>query len=221
MRSAACRGALAISVAPPRPADRDNAVFVYQRAFEAMGRTANGDDRANGTWEWDKAWWKAWNAHLVARADESGKVDFDLHDPQLHRFLARQAPRSRSCGKRLRCPVTTSSTTIPGSIWPRSSPRSSRYLRQPACWRLDALGSAAEGNNRQAIDDINALFLLAHHVAGDNALVTMLVAVSMDGTAVSALQAVLACDRVAGEDLATVRIPDAGRLHAVLKRASV
>ena len=135
---------MAISVAPPRPADRDNAVFVYQRAFEAMGRTANGDDRANGTWEWDKAWWKAWNAHWSRGADESGKVDFDLHDPQLHR-LARQAPR---------CAFLRKATAMPGyyveydytrfdlaAFIPEIQP----ILTAARLLALDALGSAAEG----------------------------------------------------------------------------
>ncbi len=84
-------GARALSVAPPRLPDRDNAAFVYQQAFAAMGRESKDDDSAPGAWLWDDAWRKAWEEKWTTW-EPKGTVAFDVHDPELRRFLARQRP---------------------------------------------------------------------------------------------------------------------------------
>ncbi len=83
-------GKVALSVAPPRVPDRDNAALVYQRAFEAMGSADQNDDAIPGGWQWDEASRKAWEE---AWTDWQTKVDFDTHNPAMRQFLARQAPR--------------------------------------------------------------------------------------------------------------------------------
>ena len=83
-------GAVALSVAPPRVPDRDNAALVYQRAFEAMGREDEADDSVPGAWQWDEASRKAWE-DAWKQWDTTQKIDFDVHDPALRKFLSRQA----------------------------------------------------------------------------------------------------------------------------------
>ena len=79
-------GALALSVAPARLPDRDNAVIVYQQACEAMGL----DETAPGGSTWEKKWQDAWREKWTMRQN-SEKIGFDPHDPELRRFLKRQS----------------------------------------------------------------------------------------------------------------------------------
>ena len=79
-------GALALWVAPARLPDRDNAAIVYQQACEATGL----DDAAPGGSTWEKKWQEAWREKW-AMGQNSEKIGFDLHDPELRRFLKRQS----------------------------------------------------------------------------------------------------------------------------------
>ena len=85
-------GALALSVAPPRVPDRDNAALVYQRAFEAMGRERQDEDWVPGVWLWDDDLRNAWEGTWT-QWETTGKIEFDVHEPALRRFQAREAQR--------------------------------------------------------------------------------------------------------------------------------
>jgi len=70
-------GALALSVAPPRIPDRDNAALVYQQAVEVMGPAES----------WNDAWDQKWEESASGK-----KPGFDPQEPKLREFLKQQTP---------------------------------------------------------------------------------------------------------------------------------
>ncbi len=70
-------GALALSVAPARLSDRENAALVYLQAFESMG------DKDS----WPRVWedWTAWT-----NADPPRDTEFDTQVAELTQFVQRQ-----------------------------------------------------------------------------------------------------------------------------------
>ena len=84
-------GALALSVAPARVPDRDNAALIYAQAFQAAG------DRST----WPKAFGDKWCNWL-----NPGQAGFDAKDAQLRGFLKQQAGGLvllREAGKKPAC----------------------------------------------------------------------------------------------------------------------
>ena len=94
-------GTLALSVAPARVADRENAALVYLEAFESMG------DKDS----WPKAWeeWTAWTA-----ADWSGEAKLDIQNAELTQFCCDKNSRWNCCWKRRVSRDATLNTTMVG-----------------------------------------------------------------------------------------------------------
>ena len=210
-------GAVALSVAPPRVPDRDNAALVYQRAFEAMGRASHENEAAPWTWQWDDAWAKAWDEKWTTWQD-TGEIGFDVHDPELRRFLARQAPALK---------LFRQAAAMPGCYFDRDygRPSVSKLLPELLPLRrgghllaLDAISSAAIGNYRQSIEDMNATFRMAEHLGDDPLLVSEFVAIAVDRLGVESLQLVLANYHVPAAELAAVKIPDTVSFRVLLQR---
>jgi hypothetical protein len=210
-------GALALSVAPPRLPDRDNAAFVYQRAFEAMGRPYDRNEAASGVWQWDDAWTKAWNEKW-SMWPPSGKIEYDVRDPELRRFLAREETTLK---------LLRQAAAMPGCYFERDYGRPNVAMPLPELQPLltgarllavDSICQAADGRYRQAIDDIHALFRMAEHVGGDPLLVSMLVAIAMEHLAVDSLQHVLASNRVPDNELADLKTFENASYHVLLGR---
>jgi hypothetical protein len=206
-------GALALSVAPPRVPDRDNAAIVYQQAFEAMGR----NEASPSGWQWEKPWQDAWNEKWAAWQD-SEKIGFDLHDPELRRFLKRQGGTLS---------LLRQAAAKPGCSFERDYGRPTIAMLLPELGplrtaahllALDALSRASGRDYRGAVDDINAMMLMAEHVGVDALLVSELVALSIEGLAIDTLERVLASGRLTPEDLAAIRISNVS-YRAMLKRS--
>jgi len=207
-------GALALSVAPPRVPDRDNAAIVYQQAFEAMGRK----DSPHGL-QWEKQQWQdAWKGKWTAWHD-SGKPDFDLNDAELRRFLKRQGGTLS---------LLRRAAAKPGCSFDRDYGRPSIWMLLPELdplrtgarlLALDALCRASDKDYRGAMEDVNAMFRMAEHVSSDPPMVSQLVAMAVDGSAIDTLRHVLASGRVLPEDVATIHLPDGISYRALLRRA--
>jgi hypothetical protein len=210
-------GAVALSVAPPRVPDRDNAALVYQRAFEAMGRQDLADDSVPGAWQWDersrKAWEEAWS-----KWESTGRIEFNLHDPALRPFLAREAPALK---------LLRQAAAMPGCYFERDYGRPSismllpelRPLRRGSrLLALDAICSAAGGNYRQSVEDVNAIFLMAEHIGGDPLLISEQVAIALDRVAIESLQVILADFHVPVGDLAALKISDTVSFRVLFQR---
>jgi hypothetical protein len=210
-------GAVALSVAPPRVADRDNAALVYQRAFEAMGREDQADDSVPGGWQWDEASRKAWEDSWT-KWETTGKIEFDAHDPALRRFLARQAPALK---------LLWQAAAMPGCYFERDYGRLSISMPLPELrplrrggrlLALDAIASAADGNYRQSIEDLNAAFLMAEHIADDPLLVSQLVAIAVDRVGIESLQVIIANYHVPVGELAALKISDNVSFRVLFRR---
>ena len=207
-------GALALSVAPPRVPDRDNAAIVYQQAFEAMGRK----DSPHGL-QWEKQQWQdAWEGKWTAWHD-SGKPDFDLNDAELRRFLKRQGGTLS---------LLRQAAAKSGCSFDRDYGRPSIDMLIPELdplrtaarlLALDAICRASDKDYRGAMEDVNAMFRMAEHVSSDPPMVSQLVAMAVDGSAVDTLRHVLASGRVPPEDLAAIHLPDGVSYRTALRRA--
>ena len=182
-----------------------------------MGRESKDDDSAPGAWLWDDAWRKAWEEKWTTW-EPKGTVAFDVHDPELRRFLARQAPALK---------LLRQAAAMPGCNFDRdygrpnismSLPELRPLQRGARLLALDAVYSAAEGNPRQAIEDINATSLMAEQIGGDPLLVCELLAVIIDHVAIDTLQIVLVTYRVPANELTAVRIADNVSFRALLRR---
>ena len=80
---------------------------------------------------------------------------------------------------------------------------------------LDAVCSAADGNYRQSVADINAMFLMAEHIGSDPLLVSELVAIAVNEVAIESLQVIIANYHVPVDEFGALRIPD----NVLLSRA--
>jgi hypothetical protein len=207
-------GALALSVAPPRVPDRDNAAIVYQQAFEAMGR----NEASPSGWQWEKPWQDAWDAQWTTWYD-SEKIGFDLHDPELRRFLKRQGGTLS---------LLRQAAAKPGCSFDRDYGRPSIWMLLPELGplrtaarllALDALCRASDKDYRGAMEDVNAMFRMVEHVSTEPLLISQLVAMAVDGSAIDTLRHVLASGRVPPEDLATIHLPDGVSYRILLRRA--
>lgn len=192
-------GALALSVTPPRIADRDNAALVYQQAFEAMGRY-DDNQAATGAWEWEPTLKKAWEERWT-RWDEMGGPALDTRDAELRRFLSRQAAALT---------LFRQAAARSGCYFDRDYGRPTLAMRLPELLllrqgarllALDAICSAADKNHQRAIADINAMFGMAEHVRSESLLISMLVAMVVERLAIDSLQFVLASADVPAAEL--------------------
>jgi len=214
-------GALALSVTPPPIPDKDNAAGVYQQAFEAMGRRPKGDESSPAAWQWEDAWAKAWDKQWSKwdlAAVESGKLDKELHDPELRRFMERQEPALRLLRK---------AASMPGCRFERvyvqpdlTQPLPVRsMLTASQLLTLDTIYSAANGNRQRMVADINAAFRMAEHFGSHPWLMPVLVAAVTDALAFQSLQAALAMYPIPPNDVAAVKISDSMSYHALFARA--
>ncbi len=186
-------GALALSVAPARVPDRENAALIYTQAFQAAGDQA----------AWPKALDDKWS-NWVDR-DPQG---FDAKDAQLRAFLKQQAARLalfREAGKK------------PGCYFDRDYGRPSIYMLLPEIQELrggarllalDARVKAADHDLHGALDDCRALLSMTDHVASDPLLVAMLVSAAIQGISAKTLEAVLNSAPATAEDLASLDVGD-------------
>lgn len=192
-------GALALSVAPARIPDRDNAGLVYQQAFEAMGPE------------------QAWNADWDPRWSD-GLTKFDPQDRALRELLDRHAPALallREGGRK------------PGCYFDRDYGRPSLDMLLPEVTRMrqaapllaaDARCRAADGDMRGALEDVGAMFLLAEHAGSEPILVMVLVGIAIDKQAKRTLEAVVAAGEASAEDLAAADISDHVSYQRLLQR---
>jgi len=203
-------GALALSVAPPRLADRNNAAIVYQRAFEAFGGC---NAAAPDAWKWEKQWQDAWIEKWIAWHEEwqeSEKIGFDLHDPELRRFLKRQSSTLT---------LLRQAGAMPGCNFGRDYGHLGFHMNLPppvveasrdAAWllALDAIFRADGKDYREAVEDVNAMFRLAEHVRADPILISQIHSIVVDSYAIDTLRRVLASGRMPPEDIASICLPE-------------
>jgi hypothetical protein len=193
-------GALALSVAPAKIPDRDNAAVIYQQAFEAL----DGDP------SWDPEW-KDWL--------DPDRDQFDPHDARLRRYVA-----SRAAARGL----LHRASQKPGCYFDHDFARPSVSILLPELKHLmdsarllaaNARIQAADGDFRAALEDINVLFAMAEHAGSDPLIIGMLVAARIEWWATWCLQDVLARSQPSAEELAQVNVSETLSCARVLARA--
>ena len=186
-------GALALSVAPARVPDRENAALIYTQAFQVVGDQAT----------WPKAYDDKWCKWL-----DPGQPGFDAKDAELRAFLKQQAGALallREAGRK------------PACYFDRDYGRPSIDMLLPEMQELrggarllalDARVKAADHDLHGALDDCRALLSMTDHVASDPLLIAMLVSAAIQGISAQTLEAVLNSAPATAEDLAPIDVGD-------------
>jgi hypothetical protein len=186
-------GALALSVAPARVPERDNAALIYAQAFQAAGQPST----------WPKAFGDKW-CHWI----DPGQSGFDANDGPLRAFLKQQAGALA-----LLCEASKK----PACYFDRDYGRPSVDMRLPELQdlrtgarllALDARVKAADHDLRGALGDCRAMLSMSEHVAGDPLLISMLVSVAIQGMSTETLEAVLNSSPTTAENLAEIDLGD-------------
>ena len=192
-------GALALSAAPPRMPDRDNAALVYQQAFEKMGDSSS----------WPKAYAEKWCHWLYADARfRPDATVFDPKDTELRAFLKQQAAALDLLQK---------AGDKPGCYFDRDYSRLSfdtslaewvRLVPAAKLLSLDARCKAADGDLHGALVDCQVILTMAEHASSDPWLIVLLISSAIDSTGMRTLEAVLASGPRSADNLGVV---DPGR----------
>jgi hypothetical protein len=198
-------GALALSVAPARVPDADNAAPIYREAFIVMNQTG---DRPP---EW-KEEWTAWIGQDDAAA-------LNPADPALLAYLKTQEPALA---------LLREAAGMSGCYFDRDYGRPSVSMLLPELGHfrnaayllaLSARAGAAAGNVRPAFGDIQAILRMGKHVQSEPLLISALVAMAVDRAAVKTLEGVLESGDVKADDLSGVRLRRSQFYNHALGRA--
>jgi hypothetical protein len=184
---------LALSVAPARVPDRDNAALIYAQAFQAAGNPPT----------WPKAFGDKW-CHWIG----PGQAGFDAKDAQLHAFLEQQAGALallREAGKKPAC-YFDRDYGRPSISMPLPELQDLRTVARLLA--LDARVKAADHDLRGALGDCRALLSMSEYVASDPLLIAMLVSAAIQDMAAETLEAVLNSSSPIAEDLAGFDVGD-------------
>lgn len=198
-------GALALSVAPARVPDADNAAPIYREAFIVMNQAG---DRPP---EWDEEW-TAW-----IRQDDAAALN--PADPALLAYLKTQEP-----GLALLREAAGMSGCYFNRDYGRPSismllPELSHFRNAAYLLALSARAGAAAGKTRPAFDDIQAMLRMGRHVQSEPLLISALVAMAVEQAAVKTLEGVLESGDVKADDLSGVRLRRSQFYNQALGRA--
>lgn len=184
---------LALYVAPPELPDENNAARAYEEALREFGEESSWTERQQQRWNND---WTGGNDTLL-----------DAKDLELHTFLAEKSgaiKQFREAGRKPGCRFERD------YVHPNQTIALSEILRLRQGARLlalDARFQSAIGNHALALEDCRALFAMAEHTANDPLLISLLVAISIDGVGAATLEEVLNASPTASEDVVNV-FPD-------------
>lgn len=198
-------GAIALSVAPARVPDRQNAALVYQRAFEAMAKLENQPKEVREKWnDW---------------TDPTPESPLDPKDADLRAFLKKNEAATA---------ILRRAAAMPDSYFEHNYAQPSFSELMPELWQmrhgadllvLDARCKAADGNARGALEDVNCLFAMAAHARSEPMVVCVMSAAAIDSMAARTLEDVLASTRPKAEDLAALAIDEGSPYQQSMARA--
>ncbi len=216
---------LAMSVAPLRLPEQENAVLVYQQAFEAFGANVGA------TGLWPPIWHEACEAltspaepkvdlrHIRGEQPEHIRDEtlpptpaFDFKNPALGDFLAQHAGELA---------LVRLATAKPGCYFDRDYARPTFDIPLPEIQGLSVAGrllamharwSAEHDDLKGALVDVGAMYGVARHAGDEPLLVSFLVSVTIDEMADATLEAVLNGRHPTFDELAAVQI-DGGVSH--------
>jgi hypothetical protein len=201
-------GTLALSVAPPRIPDRDNAALVYERALEALP-SEDFPPRPH----WDKDLMQKWKKWTQAAPDA-----LDLKDPDLRRLLRSHATTINLLHEAAGKPGCYFEHDYFWPTWWMLLPEVPPMREAARLLSLDARVKAADGNMHAALQDIGSIFAISRHLGEDLPCVVLLVSINVDRLAAETLQSILAGRAVSSEDLAALHVEDSLSFRRLLER---
>jgi hypothetical protein len=169
-------GAVALSVAPPRVPESQNAAVLYRQAWEAL--EARNDEPGKGV-------------RAVAEWLHPTKGKFNPDDERMRVFLKRSQPVIRLLRKAAERPACNfgSQYNRPSVALVLPSLNKRRELSRLLC--LSSRVAAGEGSMVDAMADLHAAWALAEHCTAEPALIASLVAFAAEGQAFNTFQYVL------------------------------
>ena len=199
-------GALALSAAPARPPDAENAATVYRLAFDAMLK--EGDDVPP---EYSEKW--------IPWIGEAGQAGFDPADAKLAAFLDRNEAAMGLLRRAAEMPACYFDHDYGRPSLSMLLPEMSQFQNAARILAMDARVKTAAGKTDRAVEDIQAVFGLARHSAANPILISLLVAMNADDIGVHMLEALLGGRGPAAEQLARLRLSEPGLFERNLPRA--
>ena len=198
-------GAIALSAAPARVPDRQNAALVYQKAFDAMAKLENQPQEVQEKWN-----------HWTAPTPES---PLDPKDADLRAFLKKNEAATAILRRAAAMPDCYFEHNYAQPSFDMLLPEISQMHHGADLLVLDARCKAADGNARGALEDVNCLYAMAAHTRSEPIVVCVLVAAAIDGMAARTLEDVLASTRPKAEDLAALAIDEGSPYQQSMARA--
>jgi hypothetical protein len=187
-------GSLALSVAPPRVADSENAALVYQRVFEVL-------DTAG----WPDVWHEALEARQIAVPKQG---DFDYSSAELREFLAERAGELAVIREAAVLPECRFERDYERLGFDAAVPERIRVRQASQLLAVDARHKAATGDVGGAMENINAIFAVSRHAASEPLLISTLASMAIDYMGIQTLEAILASAPVTAQDLAILDLDE-------------
>ena len=200
-------GALALSVAPPRVPDRDNAAIFYEKAFEAM--VPAKDMPAE------------WTAKQSKWQSGFSRPNFDTADKDFRDYLARH---------RAALDYFRRGSALPGCHFERDYGQPSMDMPLPELGRMragarllaaSARVRAADADVKGALEDVTAIFNLSAHTGQEPLLISLLVAAAINNLGKDSLEGVLAGATAAAAELSVLKLADNRSFQHLLRRALI
>jgi hypothetical protein len=214
-------GAIAMSVAPPRVPDKDNAALLYEQAAQALNAAI---ERMPKEPEKDKSQTELGSAQVMKNAwdrwlDSMDKPDFNPQDPELVTFLQQQSGVISLLLKAAKKPGCYFEHQYDRPNIEMLFPELHTTRQNARLLALDARCKAATGDLRAAFADLNAMFALAQNVSNEPMLIATLVGCAIDSMAKDTLQTILAAHQPGAEELEIVKINTAFSYQKQMQRA--
>ena len=206
-------GSLALSVAPDRVPDRQNAAIIYGQAFETLGDYKT----------WPKKQREDWNkwTQFGSRQSNEKPEPFDPTDPALGKFLEDKASVVALLHRAAALPGCYFDHEYGRPSFDMLLPELSQLRSMARLLALDARAKAARSDGAGAVADLNAIFAMAEHCSRAPLLISLLVAIAIDNLGTDSLEAVLAAGNLTAEDLAALHVSDTIQYGRLFKRALI
>ncbi len=224
-------GAIALSLAPARIPDSQNAALLYKQAWEAldaggevtllvpnepissMPESSSAPAQSQG---------KTQESTFAPQQPQSveekrkwgtavedwlfpGSGSFNPNDPCMNAFLQKNAPIMALLRQAKRLPGCNFQLDFTTSVWEFVTPMGNmRRLADLMC--LSAKVNAAHDREKAAVEDAEACFAMAEHCSGDPSIIGALVTCTLEGRGIDALQAALDSDHNVQSSLASLKV---------------
>jgi hypothetical protein len=195
-------GAIALSLAPARVPESQNAAGLYDEAFAALQ-----DIR-----EWPNDW------QCVNEPGE-GATPFDPRDPKLAEALKGQGPALALLRRAAAMPGCYIECDYGRPSIEMLVPNLSRWSQASTVLSLDARAQAAAGRPDAALEDVGTMLRMARHVETGPFVISMLIGLRVETAAFTTLEDVLAWSRPTAAQLAGLDVARPEFHRVLLPRA--